>query len=1213
MANLGLKTFTLFVLLTSVSFGQFPNDPIAYYPFNGNTNDETGNGHTITNIGAVLTTDRNGTPDRAYFFNGTSAYMLINDPTLSLTFDARTGSYSVSVWAYLTSLQGHIQLIHDRSAGIRQPWSYHMCFVGGAEGNKIDASVYDGTSEAWVRSNTTIAANQWYMFTMVVENGQLRFYVNGNLDGATTVPPGMSSTRRTSPNAVIGAFWNDGGWAALMNGKLDDIRIYNRALSQSEIQALYNETATSLAVTSPNGGEYWAIGSTKNITWTSTGIGYVKIEYSTDDGTNWATITDFPPALLGSFPWVVQNHPSQVCRIRISDSEDPFINSISSNSFTIVLNQLWVTGYYPWYVQSLYPPHRIDFEVVTHVIHSALIPNADGTWADQVGAMNAQELTSAAHSAGRSAMICVGGSDANFLGATNEANRTSFINNLVNLLVTRSYDGIDIDWEPLPQTSVPQFVTFVTQLRIALNSVPNRSLLLTAAAGHDDAAPQAFHVVESHLDQINIMAYDQSGPWEGWVSWHNAALYNGFHRRPSSGAFLPSADDLVKRFLNASINAGKLGLGIPFYGYVWQGGTGTSTGGVTKPLQSWDSQSPPPTMTPRAYRDIMVNYFSVNRYWWDDGARVPYLMIDEPGSSDDKFISYDDENSCIMKVGYAKEKGLGGVMIWELSQGYQPIGHQAPLLSSIKAALRGASRQSVATVTQVLYSSGLVQFNQPGSQTFVSIQFDSIQGGPGLVSVDRFASPPLSPVFAGFQPTFISPFSWYASQSNLSSFNATLNIELPSFARALFNPRYVTVYSRPTFGQGIFLPLPTLYDSAANQVVAEIQGFGEFILGSDSAAIAPIRISRLYTLDASWNLLSVPLALANMSRTSVYPSAASNAFSFVSNQGYVNRDTLENGLGYWLKFSSPDSITLNGIEFVQETVSVSAGWNMIGSITNPINTASIISVPPGIVVGQYYGYAGGYAATDSIKPGKGCWVKVSSNGVLILGGPAVVVPNESPSRSSKEVSKLIIVDQTRNRQELFFDKKSNQPSSLERYELPPLPPDGIFDARFSTNRILEAAKEDESKTIPIRVSYAQFPLTISWEIHDQSVSAVLIVGTGEFRMTGTGSTTIPDPAASIAVRLGGESAIPKEFALSQNYPNPFNPRTTIKYDLPKDSRVSLKLFNILGQEVVTLVNEEQKAGFKSTQWNATSVASGVYFYRLQAGDFVQTKKLMLLK
>ena len=89
--------------------------------------------------------------------------------------------------------------------------------------------------------------------------------------------------------------------------------------------------------------------------------------------------------------------------------------------------------------------------------------------------------------------------------------------------------------------------------------------------------------------------------------------------------------------------------------------------------------------------------------------------------------------------------------------------------------------------------------------------------------------------------------------------------------------------------------------------------------------------------------------------------------------------------------------------------------------------------------------------------------------------------------------------------------------------------------------------------------------------------------------------------------------LPKEFALAQGYPNPFNPTTTIKYDLAKDSRVSRKVFDILGGEVTTLVSEEQTAGLKSVVWNAYGVASGVYFYRLDAGSFTSVKKLLLLK
>jgi len=95
----------------------------------------------------------------------------------------------------------------------------------------------------------------------------------------------------------------------------------------------------------------------------------------------------------------------------------------------------------------------------------------------------------------------------------------------------------------------------------------------------------------------------------------------------------------------------------------------------------------------------------------------------------------------------------------------------------------------------------------------------------------------------------------------------------------------------------------------------------------------------------------------------------------------------------------------------------------------------------------------------------------------------------------------------------------------------------------------------------------------------------------------------------------GEQAleIPRQFGLKQNYPNPFNPSTTIKYELPKSSLVTLTVYDLLGREVSVLVNERRDAGVHEVKFEGSSLASGVYFYRLQAGDFVQSRKLMILK
>jgi hypothetical protein len=89
--------------------------------------------------------------------------------------------------------------------------------------------------------------------------------------------------------------------------------------------------------------------------------------------------------------------------------------------------------------------------------------------------------------------------------------------------------------------------------------------------------------------------------------------------------------------------------------------------------------------------------------------------------------------------------------------------------------------------------------------------------------------------------------------------------------------------------------------------------------------------------------------------------------------------------------------------------------------------------------------------------------------------------------------------------------------------------------------------------------------------------------------------------------------IPAAYGVKQNYPNPFNPSTTIRYGLPEKSQVTLTVFNTLGQQVSLLQNGEMDAGYHEVKFDAAGLSSGVYFYRLQAGTFVETKRLLLLR
>ena len=121
---------------------------------------------------------------------------------------------------------------------------------------------------------------------------------------------------------------------------------------------------------------------------------------------------------------------------------------------------------------------------------------------------------------------------------------------------------------------------------------------------------------------------------------------------------------------------------------------------------------------------------------------------------------------------------------------------------------------------------------------------------------------------------------------------------------------------------------------------------------------------------------------------------------------------------------------------------------------------------------------------------------------------------------------------------------------------------------------------------------------------------------GNYRSAGTNDPMIR--ATAMMPNLVGISQIstevPDVYSLSQNYPNPFNPSTTIIFSIPKSSVVSLKIYDVLGKEVATLVDEFKNSGTYSANFNAaSSLTSGIYFYKISAGEFTSTKKLMLLK
>ena len=207
--------------------------------------------------------------------------------------------------------------------------------------------------------------------------------------------------------------------------------------------------------------------------------------------------------------------------------------------------------------------------------------------------------------------------------------------------------------------------------------------------------------------------------------------------------------------------------------------------------------------------------------------------------------------------------------------------------------------------------------------------------------------------------------------------------------------------------------------------------------------------------------------------------------------------------------------------------------------------------------------------------------------------------------------------------QLFFAESEGGEGSPNGFEAPPRPPEGGFDVRFSSNSFLALARTPGERTFPIEIQSVHYPLTIEWCIADgvRGSRWELRNGTSNIPLNADGKIRLEQISHLVLhMNAGSELHRPLSFGLEQNYPNPFNPVTVIRYQLPASSHVTISVYNVCGQEVVRLVDGQQDAGYREVEWDAGSLASGVYYYRVRAEGasvrtttFSTTKKMLLLR
>ena len=358
---------------------------------------------------------------------------------------------------------------------------------------------------------------------------------------------------------------------------------------------------------------------------------------------------------------------------------------------------------------------------------------------------------------------------------------------------------------------------------------------------------------------------------------------------------------------------------------------------------------------------------------------------------------------------------------------------------------------------------------------------------------------------------------------------------------------------------------------------------------------------------SNWNLVGLPLEVEDADYSTLFPeSIEGTLYSF--NDGYNLETSLTQGAGYWLRFNEEGSTTLYGSPINELSIGLHEGWNLISGTTHSLNISNIQDQDELIVPGTIYGFTDtGYLNSDILEPGKGYWLRSYEDGEIILTGLALSRAKPHNFSLKGRANSLTI-----NNTELYFGVEASDRERLS-YSLPPKPPVGAFDIRFTGDTMI-ASEETE-----IEVMSTSQSLTIGYAVvidAGERMSWVLKSKSGnEYTLAGTGEITVPTEEAFY---LEKREIIPLSYTLHQNYPNPFNPITTLRYDLPEQAQVILTVYDLLGREVTQLVNTTQYAGYTSVQWDAADsfgkpVSAGVYLYQIRAGEFVQTRKMVLLK
>ncbi len=423
---------------------------------------------------------------------------------------------------------------------------------------------------------------------------------------------------------------------------------------------------------------------------------------------------------------------------------------------------------------------------------------------------------------------------------------------------------------------------------------------------------------------------------------------------------------------------------------------------------------------------------------------------------------------------------------------------------------------------------------------------------------------------------------------------------------------------------------------------------------------------------AGWNLISVPVQPTDANTSAVIGDDASNFFFYEYKNGdYQSAAAVERDKGFWLGIESNVTVDVNGKpKITDDTLTISSGWNLIGSpflkkypkssviySRNGLTVSADSAIHLGWVQNSFYNYnvtSKSYESADTLSLWNGYWLAALTDSVKIIylkNNQTGALPKKGIGKDANLNDWIVSISSSLNGLNdnlLFFGQNELATDEFDnKYDFikPPKSPAASVESYFEHsgwNSLFSNYSSDIKRTSTGKDAQWSFnisamqtgELVLEWknilnqipaEVRNQFVSIGLstidlpnFITVDMLKIFSVSLSVEKDKVYRFSINASitdvpDEKTTPKLFGLMQNFPNPFNPVTNIRFEIANTQHVTLKVYDILGKEVAVLVNQMREPGSYTIDFSSANLASGTYLYRLQAGNFIQTRKMIILK